>query len=156
MLKDAPKLLEDLCKWTEVLECFSLRRDKFKNPDYLPVLPISGLCCRMALMLKDEPKLLENIDRVTRVLELLSDKEFKNRNDVNEILSLKYHILHYIVKVSGSSQVPRQKISVGTEFIFWTCQVPISLLCYGFRSLLQFLMTEDLFVKNVVFQVFFL
>ncbi len=52
-------------------------------------------------MLKDEPKLLENIDRVTRVLELLSDKEFKNRNDVNEILSLKYHILHYILKVSS-------------------------------------------------------
>jgi hypothetical protein len=51
-------------------------------------------------MLKEEPKLLENIDRVTRVLELLSDKEFKNRNDVNEILSLKYHILHYILKVS--------------------------------------------------------
>jgi hypothetical protein len=82
-------------------------------------------------MLKDEPKLLENIDRVTRVLELLSDKEFKNRNDVNEILSLKYHILHYILKVSGP-QVPRNKISVGTEFIFWTCQVPISPLCYGF------------------------
>jgi hypothetical protein len=57
----------------------------------------------VALMLKDEPKLLENIDRVTRVLELLSDKEFKNRNDVNEILSLKYHILHYIVKVSSPS-----------------------------------------------------
>ncbi len=78
-------------------------------------------------MLKDDPKLLENIDRVTRVLELLSDKEFKNRNDVNEILSLKYHILHYILKVS----FPRQKISLGTEFI-WTCLVQISLLCYGF------------------------
>ncbi len=83
-------------------------------------------------MLKDEPKLLENIDRVTRVLELLSDKEFKNRNDVNEILSLKYHILHYILKVSGSPQDPRRKISLWTEFIFWTCLVLISLLCYGF------------------------
>jgi hypothetical protein len=83
-------------------------------------------------MLKDEPKLLENIDRVTRVLELLSDKEFKNRNDVNEILSLKYHILHYILKVSGSPQVPRPKISLGRGFICWTCQVPLSQLCYGF------------------------
>ncbi len=62
-------------------------------------------------MLKDEPKLLENIDRVTRVLELLSDKEFKNRNDVNEILSLKYHILHYIVKVSSPSSK--------AENLFW-------------------------------------
>ena len=62
-------------------------------------------------MLKDEPKLLEDIDRVTRVLELLSDKEFKNRNDVNEILSLKYHILHYILKVSS----PSSKV----ENLFW-------------------------------------
>jgi uncharacterized membrane protein YjgN (DUF898 family) len=31
---------------------------------------------------------------------MLSDKEFKYRQDVNEILSLKYHILHYIFKVN--------------------------------------------------------
>jgi hypothetical protein len=35
---------------------FSLRRDKFNNQDYLPVLPLSGLRCRVALMLKDEPE----------------------------------------------------------------------------------------------------
>jgi hypothetical protein len=51
-------------------------------------------------MLKAEPQLLENIGKVVKVLELLSDKEFKDRHDVNEILSLKYHILHYILKVS--------------------------------------------------------
>ena len=50
-------------------------------------------------MLKEEGKLLDNVGKVVRVLELLSDKEFKDRQDVNEILSLKYHILHYILKV---------------------------------------------------------
>ncbi len=55
---------------------------------------------RVAILLKQEPQLLENIGKVTRVLELLSDKEFTNRRgDVNEILSLKYHVLHYILKV---------------------------------------------------------
>ena len=30
----------------------------------------------------------------------MSDKEYKNTRDVNEVLSLKFHILQYIVKVS--------------------------------------------------------
>ena len=53
---------------------------------------------RVALILKSEPILLENVAKVCQILELMSDREFKNRRDVNEVLSLKYHILHYIVK----------------------------------------------------------
>ncbi len=55
-----------------------LELDELKNPDCLPVLPLSALGCRVALMLKDEPKLLENINGVMYVLELLSDNELKN------------------------------------------------------------------------------
>lgn len=29
---------------------------------------------------------------------MMSDKEFKDRTDVNEVMSLKFHIIHYIVK----------------------------------------------------------
>jgi len=53
---------------------------------------------RIAILMKEKPKLLENITMVRKVLELMSDREFKNRTDVNEVMSLKYHILHYIVK----------------------------------------------------------
>ena len=42
--------------------------------------------------------MMENLSKVCQILELMSDREFKNRRDVNEVLSLKYHILHYIVK----------------------------------------------------------
>ncbi len=78
MLKDEPKLLENMDRVMRVLELLS--DNEFKKRDHLPVVPKSGLCCRVALMLKDEPKLLENMDRVMRVLKLLSDKEFKNRD----------------------------------------------------------------------------
>ncbi len=53
---------------------------------------------RIALILREEPLLMENLSKVCQILELMSDREFKNRRDVNEVLSLKYHILHYIVK----------------------------------------------------------
>ncbi len=56
------KLLENMDKVTRVLELLS--GNEFKNRDHLPVVPKSGLCCRVALMLKDEPKLLKNMDRV--------------------------------------------------------------------------------------------
>jgi len=42
--------------------------------------------------------LLTKITSVRKVLELMSDREFKNRTDVNEVMSLKYHIIHFIVK----------------------------------------------------------
>ena len=53
---------------------------------------------RVALTLKANPILFENLPTVCNILELMSDREFKNRRDVNEVLSLKFHILHYIVK----------------------------------------------------------
>jgi len=53
---------------------------------------------RIALKFREHPSLLENISMVRKVLELMSDKEFKNRTDVNEVMSLKYHMIHYIVK----------------------------------------------------------
>jgi hypothetical protein len=53
---------------------------------------------RIALILREEPLLMENLSKVCQILELMSEREFKNRRDVNEVLSLKYHILHYIVK----------------------------------------------------------
>ena len=52
---------------------------------------------RVALELKKDPTMLENVATICRILELMSDREFKSR-DVNETLSLKYHILHYFVK----------------------------------------------------------
>ena len=53
---------------------------------------------RIGLYLKDQPCLLSNLKKCTSILELMSDREFKDRRDVNEILSLKFHIIHYIVK----------------------------------------------------------
>jgi len=53
---------------------------------------------RIALRLKsDWPMLLENVGKVCQILELMSDKEFKSR-DVNDTLTLKYHLLHYYLK----------------------------------------------------------
>ena len=66
---------------------------------------------RVALILKSEPILLENVAKVCQILELMSDREFKNRRDVNEVLSLKYHILHYIVK-DIKKQVPKSYILI--------------------------------------------
>lgn len=53
---------------------------------------------RIALKFKECPSLLENVSQVSKVLEMMSDREFKNRTDVNEVMSLKFHIIHYIVK----------------------------------------------------------
>ena len=53
---------------------------------------------KIAMILRDSAELLANLPKVCQILELMSDREFKNRRDVNEVLSLKYHIIHYIVK----------------------------------------------------------
>jgi len=53
---------------------------------------------RIALHFRANPTLLAKITSVRKVLELMSDREFKNRTDVNEVMSLKYHIIHFIVK----------------------------------------------------------
>jgi len=52
---------------------------------------------KVALIIRRDPNLLENLPKVCQILELMSDREFKNRRDVNEVLSLKFHILYYIV-----------------------------------------------------------
>ncbi len=54
MLKDEPKLLENMDSMMPVLKLIS--NNEFKNRYHLPVVPKSGLCCRVALMLKDEPE----------------------------------------------------------------------------------------------------
>merc|ERR1719273_102306 len=53
---------------------------------------------KIAIFLKNHKELLENLPTLVKILELMSDKEFKNRRDVNEVLSLKYHMLYFIVK----------------------------------------------------------
>ena len=53
---------------------------------------------KIAIVLKNHKELLDNLPTLVKILELMSDKEFKNRRDVNEVLSLKYHMLYFIVK----------------------------------------------------------
>jgi len=68
------------------------------KPLYRIVMGMNTHPVRIALLLREEPALLQNISKVTKVLELMSDKEYKNRRDVNEVLSLKFHILQFIFK----------------------------------------------------------
>jgi hypothetical protein len=87
MLKDEPELLENMDRVMPVLKLLSNK--EFKNRDHLPVVPKSGLCCRVALMLKDESKLLENICKGTEVLECFSLRRDKFKNpDYLPVLSL--------------------------------------------------------------------
>ena len=53
---------------------------------------------RIGLFLKRRPELLAEVDKACRILELMSDREFRDRRDVNEILSLKYHVVHYVLR----------------------------------------------------------
>ena len=53
---------------------------------------------RIALTLKKHPELYNDLSTVCKILELMSDREFKNRRDVNEVLSLKFHMIYYTVK----------------------------------------------------------
>jgi len=68
------------------------------KPLHKLVMSMNSHPVSIAYFFRDEPALLQNISKIGKVLELMSDKEFKNRSDVNEVLSLKYHILQYIVK----------------------------------------------------------
>jgi len=74
---------------------------------------------RVAMKFRDNPKLLENITQVRKVLELMSDREFKNRYDVNEVMSLKYHVLHFIVKdiEKQLEKDKKQEVQAKTPFI---------------------------------------
>ena len=53
---------------------------------------------RIGLILKSTPLMLENIGKVSYILEAMSERQFKDRRDVNEVLSLKFHIIYYIIK----------------------------------------------------------
>ena len=90
---------------------------------------------RIAFNFRDNPKLLENITQIRKVLEMMSDREFKNRTDVNEVnkiillvavfslsfqvMSLKYHIIHYIVKdiEKQAEKDAKQETATKTPFI---------------------------------------
>ena len=72
---------------------------------------------RIALLLKDHPELIEGIAKVVKILELMSEREFTNRRDVNEVLSLKYHIIHYIVKDLKNQMEKRSDAETKTPLI---------------------------------------
>ena len=71
----------------------------------------------VAIFLKSTPVLLQNIGKLCQILELMSDREFKHRRDVNEVLSMKYHILHYIVKDIKKQMDKDLKTEKKTPFI---------------------------------------
>ncbi|XP_040574860.1 ankyrin repeat and MYND domain-containing protein 2 [Lepeophtheirus salmonis] len=52
----------------------------------------------LGLFVKKNKELLDNLPKVTQILESMSAREFQNRNDVNEVLALKFHMIHYILK----------------------------------------------------------
>jgi len=68
------------------------------KPLHKLVMSMNSHPVRIAYFFRDDPALLENVSKIRKVLELMSQKEFKNRKDVNETLSLKYHVLQCIVK----------------------------------------------------------
>lgn len=80
-LEDEPKLPQKLAK-----------------PLHKLIMSMNSHPVKIAYHFRDSPVLLDNISKARKVLEMMSEKEFKDRKDVNEVLSLKYHILHYIVK----------------------------------------------------------
>lgn len=83
---------------TRTLDMLQSKACETCNPLQSSLLQMNTHPVRVALLLKAHPALLANLDRVTRALELMSDREFKDRRDVNEVLSLKFHMIHYIVK----------------------------------------------------------
>lgn len=86
---------------------FFTRKQPLETEPKLPLSlakPLHGLVqtmnmhpVRVALILRDDPSMLEGVVKVCNILEEMSDREFKSK-DVNETLSLKYHILHYYLK----------------------------------------------------------
>ena len=75
---------------------------------------------KVAIFLKNHPDLYDNLETLVKILELMSEKEFKNRRDVNEVLSLKYHMLYFIVKDIQKEKVKEEKSereSAKTPFI---------------------------------------
>eukprot|EP00096_Caligus_rogercresseyi_P015272 TRINITY_DN7723_c0_g2_i2.p1 TRINITY_DN7723_c0_g2~~TRINITY_DN7723_c0_g2_i2.p1 ORF type:complete len:377 (+),score=106.21 TRINITY_DN7723_c0_g2_i2:169-1131(+) len=66
----------------------------------------------LALFIKKNSDLLDNLSSVVRVLELMSAREFQNRHDVNEVLALKFHMIHYIL---NDAEVQMKKFSAPLE-----------------------------------------
>ena len=91
---------EDVYYFTrkQPLEAESKLPTGLAKPIYNLVMSMNTHPVKIAMLLKESPELLSNIGKVCQILELMSDREFKNRQDVNEVLSLKYHIIHYILK----------------------------------------------------------
>jgi len=50
---------------------------------------------KVALFFKENQNLLQNVSKVSEILDILSKREFTN---TNEILALKFYVLHYITK----------------------------------------------------------
>lgn len=69
------------------------------KPIHELVMTMNSHPVKVAMVLKKYPEqLFENLPTLVKILELMSEREFKNRRDVNEVLSLKYHMLYYITK----------------------------------------------------------
>jgi len=79
------------------------------QPLHKLVMTMNSHPVKVAIFLKNHPELYENLPILVKILELMSEKEFKNRRDVNEVLSLKYHMLYFIVKDIHKEKVKEEK-----------------------------------------------
>ncbi len=52
---------------------------------------------RLGLLLRREPELLSGVSTAVKILELMSDRQFRDRRDVNEVLSLKFHVIRFVL-----------------------------------------------------------
>ncbi|XP_059091635.1 ankyrin repeat and MYND domain-containing protein 2-like [Tigriopus californicus] len=71
---------------------------KLAKPIHTLVMKMNTHPVSLALHLRSNPELLESIEKVVDILERMSNREFKDRKDVNEVLSLKFHIIYYVLK----------------------------------------------------------
>lgn len=62
------------------------------------VMTMNSHPVKVAMVVKSHESLFNNLPTLVKILELMSEREFKNRRDVNEVLSLKYHMLYFICK----------------------------------------------------------
>merc|ERR1719203_2709192 len=79
------------------------------KPLHQLVMTMNSHPVKVAMFLKDHKELLDNLPTLVKILELMSEKEFKNRKDVNEVLSLKYHMLYFIVKDIAKQKEKEEK-----------------------------------------------
>jgi len=79
------------------------------QPLHKLVMTMNSHPVKIAIFLKNNPDLYDNLPILVKILELMSEKEFKNRRDVNEVLSLKYHMLYFIVKDIQKEKVKDEK-----------------------------------------------